>query len=121
MEWDYINGDSNDIRILTNLGNYIMFGLKKKKDVKDELSEIKGGVEEPMGFKAVSKLEASNNDAPKMVQAQPKRTQEVEVRVVRELPLQPVREAVDEETGKLVKFITIEEYLTKLANDAGSE
>lgn len=39
---------------------------------------------------------------------------EEQVMVVKELPVKPVRRAIDEETGIITNFVTIEEALTNL-------
>lgn len=43
-------------------------------------------------------------------------TKKVKIQIVKEIPMQELREYYDKQTGYYIQFVTIEEFLTELAN-----
>lgn len=102
-----------------------LFGKKKFKKVEmpeevgedlqeEEVSEDDEGIEEELDENKYWAKPVDSAEKPKFGRSMIKPKMKEEVRVVKELPLQPVRSYV--EKGTKVTFITIEEALSELMN-----
>ncbi len=103
----------------------MVFGKSKEvnkeeapKEGKERIAELEAGiVKSEQKLKELESPEEATEpekvDENKPEEEKPEEVKEY-VRVVKELPLQPVRQHIDEETGAITNFITIEEALTKI-------
>lgn len=76
----------------------MVFG--KSKQVKKPKGEVEEGVQDPETPEEPEELEEEEN-----------------FMVVEKLPVQPVRQVKDEETGKITNLITMEEAMTDMTNN----
>ena len=94
---------------------------KKEDPVVEDRNEIeKLQAEINKSKEEIKELEKETSDKPEVEtteeepeEAKPEEKKEY-LQVVKELPLQPVRQHIDEETGIVTNFITVEEALTKI-------
>ena len=88
---------------------------KNKGPMGEEMDDVPSGQNEVDDYEEALRKEeeAANQESQPKVRMPPE--EEISIVVVKELPMVPQREGVDE-SGRKIRFVTTEEFLTMLAN-----
>jgi hypothetical protein len=104
-----------------------LFKKKDKKPVKkiEDYTEVKEYSEDDSGQEEESEPEENEEESEEeeveeseVEKRMPKSAKrKTRLQIVAQVPTAPVRQMIDKQTGELVLFKTVEEYLTERAND----